>query len=138
MARKQETEQIGEVQFRVTQEGFASGRAVFVRVARALGPALSALATNNLEAAAKHAVENLNDADLEFLADRLGASTQFSTDGGVRWPFLGKAEREELFAGNLYLFFQWLFFALRVNYADFFDALSARPAPAREGETPKP
>lgn len=145
MARKVERKEIahpsypGGVRFEVTQEGFATGRALFVRVAKAIGPALAVLADSSatrVAPALKSAAENLSDADLAVLAEKFGASTRFSIDGGVKWPYLSAANQEELFAGNLYLFFEWLYFALEVNYADFFDALKARSAPDQKGETP--
>jgi hypothetical protein len=145
MARKLDKKKIEHpsypegVIFEVTQEGFATGRALFVRVAKAIGPALAVLADSSaarVAPALKSAAENLSDADLAVLADKFGASTRFSTDGGVKWPYLSAANQEELFAGNLFLFFEWLYFALEVNYADFFDALRARSALGQKGETP--
>ena len=146
MARKTETSEpiprpgdAPPVLFRVTQEGFATGRAIFVKLAKAIGPALGALATGGKEplaAALRSATENLSDADLAWLTEKLGASTQFSTDGGEKWPFMTKDNQEELFGGNLVLYFGWLYFALRVNFSDFSDALAALGAPGQKGETP--
>lgn len=147
MARKTETSEpiprpdgAPAVLFRVTQEGFATGRAIFVKLAKAIGPALGALATGGKEplaAALKAATENLSDPDLAWLTEKLGASTQFSTDGGEKWPFMTKENQEELFGGNLVLYFGWLYFALRVNFSDFSDALSSLPGFVREGGTPQ-
>ena len=148
MARKQERKQIEHpdaaafpngIRFEVTQEGFATGRAIFVRVAKAIGPALALIAegSGRLAPALKSAVEGLNDQDLDYLAEKFGASTRYSTDGGVKWPYLSAADREELFGGNLLLFFEWIAFALEVNYADFFGVLRARAARGPEGGTPE-
>lgn len=148
MARKIEKETVdtaaGPVTFEVTQEGFVSARATFVRVAKAVGPALAALAEGSpslrslqIAPALARALEGLSEDDLAFLSAKFGASTRYSTDG-KKWPYLDQANQEELFSGSMLLFFQWLYFALRVNFSDFFGALLALKGSGQEGETQAP
>lgn len=131
------------IRFRVRPLGFKAGRRVFMRTAKAVGPSLAALADRtpslaalNLPGAIQSALQNVEDADLEWLASELEDVSAFEVDGSGNWADLTPANREALFAGNLALFFRWVWFALEVQFADFSDALrSAAAVGAPEGET---
>lgn len=124
-----ETErEIDGVRFRMTPLGFAKARRIFVRLTKIAGPAMAKAApqgASDLADAMAVLTEKVSDADLEDLAETFGDCTRFSQDGDA-WPFLNKANREALFSGGrLMLFFQWLAFALEVNYSDFFEWLKS-------------
>lgn len=127
---------IDGVRFRVQKLGFKQGRALFLSVSQALGPALGFLADapeGNLPAtvlrAVPKALEGVDEETLEGWDDVLGSVTTWSKDGS-KWPFLTADNRETLFAGRLFaLYFPWLLFALEVQFADFFVALGALRAP---------
>lgn len=142
--REPQKSTIDGVIFEVTPLGFRKGRAVFMRVSKAVGPSLalvaerpgSRLSALPLAEIVTRALEAVSDDDLEWLADVLGETTRFSTDGGVKLPYLTGPNREQLFAGRISLFFRWIWFALEVNFADFFDFLPARPDAGPAGATP--
>ena len=124
--REPEKKTIDGVTFEVTPLGYAVGRKAFVRLTKAVGPALAEAAQGSEEgsmsAALERLVSSVEDSDLEWFADVLGKTTRFSTDGS-KWPFLSEANRETLFSGRIFLFFQWLAFALEVNFSDFLSFL---------------
>lgn len=124
---------IDGVEFEVTPLGHKLARQGFVRLSKIIGPALAAAPTGqdaDMQAALGMLVDRADDSDLEWFGDAFGKASRFSTDGGTRWPFLGAPEREALFTGRLMLYFQWLIFALEVNYSDFLDWLKRAAAGA--------
>lgn len=135
---------ISGVTFEVTPLGHAQGRRGFVRLAKVLGPALAAGAgargkgTEDMSRALEGLAERLSDEDLEWFSEAFGGATRFSTDDPKKWPYLTEANRESLFQGRIVLFFEWLLFALEVNYSDFlewFRRATNAAAPA-ENQTP--
>jgi len=132
---------IDGVTFEVTPLGFKQARVAFVRLTKALGPALAHVDTDapDMAAALSALVERVGDDDLEWFADVFGETTRFSTDGS-KWPYLHADLRESLFSGGkLMLFFQWLAFALEVNFSDFLVFLtraSGGAAPSAEDKIP--
>ena len=149
MARKTEKRTIDGITFEVTQLGFAKSRQAFVRLAKAVGPALAKIADSapsladmrkiapgSLAEAVETLISNVGDSDLEWFADVFGSVTRYSVDG-ERWPFLRAEDREELFSGRILLFFAWLAFALEVNYSDFLSVLAPPPAADRGREEAK-
>ncbi len=123
---------LGGIHFRVTPLGFKEARRAFVRLTKAVGPALARAADGTDPANARPEdldmgsvlealVDRVEDSDLEWFANVFGKTTTFSRDG-QKWPILREAEREVLFGGGqLMLFFEWLKFCLEVNFADFLD-----------------
>ncbi len=131
--RTPETRVIDGISFEVTPLGFTAGRKLFVRLSKALGPALAhlaggapSLAALDLPRAVASALESLTDADLDWASEILGDCTRVWEDDASKKPFLDKSHRESLFSGRILLFFRWLAFALEVNYSDFF-AVFAKP-----------
>lgn len=109
---------IGGTTYKVRPLGHTLARKVFVRAAKAIGPAAAAAAEDPAKAVGA-LVENVTDSDLEWIADVFGKVTQYEGPDG--WPFLHKDARELRFGGGkLFEFFEWLAFCLEVNYADFF------------------
>ncbi len=142
MARNAEKKSIDGITFEVTQLGFKKGRQLFVRLLKLVGPSLAHVADSAksikeipLVPMIKAAVERLEDEDFDWIADVLGETTRFS-ENGTQWPFLNAANREDLFAGRLTLFGRWVWFALEVNYADFFAALKSPRESDQKGQTP--
>lgn len=128
--REPEKRTIEGVTFEVTPLGHKTARGAFVRLSRAVGPALAKAAGSgdvtdltgadvDVAAALAALVDQVSDGDLEWFSDVLGKTTRFSQDG-EKWPQLDSSNREVLFGGRLLLFFRWLVFALEVNYSDFF------------------
>jgi hypothetical protein len=132
---------IDGVTFEVTPLGHKKARKAFMRLSKAIGPALAGAAGSgdvsdltgadvNIAAALGELVNHVSDEDLEWFSDVFGRTTRFSTDG-QKWPFLDAANREVLFSGRLLLFFHWLAFALEENFSDFLDWL--RPEASADG-----
>lgn len=142
---EEKTRQIGEVTFYVSPLPFSKARRVGLRLAKTLAPGIGAtmealaavggsvgdVDTASIGPALGTALDPVSDEDLEYFAEVFGGVTRFSTDGTAK-PFLGKAEREILFRGNLVLFFQWLVFAVEANYSDFFGLLNAPASATKE------
>lgn len=136
--RSPETREIGEHTFEVTPLGFTAGRKLFVRLSRAFGPAIGHLSTGrpqDLAAALSSALEGLSDEDLNHVSEIFGETTRVVQ--GAKMPYLSKDLRETLFAGRILLFFQWIAFALEVNYADFFGEFKKARDPDKAAKTPQ-
>lgn len=147
MARNPETREIDGYMFEVTPLGFVQGRRLFVRLSKALGPGLVALAGGaaslaslDLVTVSRDLIQNLDDAELEHMAETLGEVTRYwPADNPKAKPYLHKDARETLFSGSILLFFRWLAFACEVQFSDFFDMLRralAAKAPAPGASTP--
>lgn len=132
------------VQFEVTQLGFEAGLLAFDRLARTIGPVFAKIGDARKGAPVKLAdlletgIKSVTHADLVHFADVFGKTTRYSLDGGETWPYLHKAQREALFAGDLPLFFAWLSFAVETNFSGFFDALGTVPGGGVPGADTRP
>jgi len=137
---KVKKEVIDGVTFEVTKLGFADSRELFLRLTKRLGPGLigvlqgsKSLADLSLVDSFERLVNGLDVKELEEVTEQLGTVTRYQVDG--KWPFLDADHRELLFGeAGLLLYFRWLLFALRVQYADFWTALAAPSVPARADE----
>jgi hypothetical protein len=142
MLSTEETE-IEGVLFRVTQLPFAQARPLFVRLIGIAGPALVSIASKkasvrdlDLTEIAQRVIEKCPDRELAEISAILAECTTYSLDGGSKWPtmlFKGAGghvqdNRGDVFDGRLMLFFEWLVFAIRVQFADFSKALGKSPA----------
>ena len=128
---------INSVGYQVTKLPYKASKRVLLRLYKALGPALgqgladalagpsglrSVLGTEigpALGAAVRTLAETLAEDDFDFVVEALAEYTQISKSEGKWLPL--KQEMEFHFAGNMPELFQWLAFALRVNYGGFFD-----------------
>lgn len=138
MPLQTEEREIGGVQFRVRQIPLKESRAALVVLTRTFGGVLSGLLkaataekiadldTAALAGAVSSFVDHLSDADLEFLTktfctgEAAHAAVVMKADGSPCWvPLSNEGVRGEVFGGRLLLFFQWLWFAIEVNYSDF-------------------
>ena len=131
------TERLGEIEFEVTPLGLEDAIDAFERLAKTAGPALALIADGRGKPFAfgpvvAEAVGKISAADLKWAANLFGKHTRFSRDGQA-WPYLDKANREGVFAGDLPLFFRWLAFAIEANFAGFFEALG----PVMRGVDPR-
>lgn len=129
---------IGGVTYQVTQLAAPQGRKLLVRLYKVLGPTLGAalrgmpddasaslgsLETGAIGDALIKLAEVISEEELEYVCSTLAAHTQFSREPG-RWLPL-KQDEQFHWAGRYHHMFQWIGFALQVNYAAF---LAEQPA----------
>jgi hypothetical protein len=135
MALKLEKKRIGRFEYEVKQLGAIAGRDLLVRLAKTLGPALGMVLNGKASlahagAALAVAAEHLDPAELEHFCDVLGRSSSvYVQEGGksvVKTLDLGFQELH--FAGEYAEMFEWLGFALEVNFGNFIAAVKARAA----------
>lgn len=113
--------EIEGVRFRVVMLGGVDGRALALRVLRALGPMANNL--GNLEAMTPGAVlalfSQVREEDVTAVAETLGKVSQMEVADG-KWRHLTREAQQELFRGRLKLQFAWLGHAIKIQLADFF------------------
>ncbi len=133
-----------KAQFEVTQLDFDASLLAFDRLARTIGPVFAKLGDAKRTGGVKLSdlletgIKSVSHADLVHFAEVFGKTTRYSIDGGETWPYLHKAARTVLFAGDLPLFFAWLAMAVEVNFAGFFDALGTVPSGGVPGASTLP
>ncbi len=128
--------EIGGHTFRFTKLGYRRARAVLVRTAKVLGPAMSGLSTldpaklsvadiGSLSGAITAALDSLTDDDLEFVTQAFGEHSSIKV--GEAWaPLADEAKRGVYFdRAGLGVYFAWLRAAYEVTYGDFFAELRA-------------
>lgn len=143
MARKTSTTEIDCVRFKCEQLGFSRSRALFVRLAKVLGPTFAVVASGakslsdlDLAAVVKAAIEALDEAELAHLDRELEDVVQWSRDGH-KWPYLDAHNRETLFSDlGVVAYFRFVAWAIEAQYADFFGVLRARAGSAPGADTP--
>lgn len=120
---------IGERWFRITQLPFRKSRRLLVTLTKTFGPALAALFMDStktvtgrsLKESVQALVMDVSDTTLDEITKALLEGAHYSEDG-QRWPVLDGAAMERIFkGGNMLDYFEWLYFGIEVNYADFFD-----------------
>lgn len=127
---------IGGNVYRFDKLGYRRSRAVLLRVAKVVAPALGELQGLTLKslaaadvgkagAALAAGVENLSDDDLEFVTQAFGEASAVRLGDG--WAALSdEAKRGVYFdRAGLAEYFQWLRHAFEVTYGDFFAELRA-------------
>lgn len=142
MPLKSESRVIGGRRFTVHQLPFGQSRDLLVVLGRVVGPALSGAASADGAALARAEslgglsalanglggmLERLEPSQLDRIQEALAAHT-FVDLGSGKEPRLADATFEAVFSGALESYFEWLYFALEVNYAGFFGALRAAVA----------
>ena len=135
---KCESKKIGACEYRVTQLGAVAGRGAFLRLVRALGPMLAGLATagGKVDLGEVFGRLELSEADLTYFCDLFAEKTFVMLPDG-KMPRLDKCF-DEHFAGSYLFMVQWLAFAVKVNFADFFgDALTGPPSPPVDASKPQ-
>lgn len=139
MPVRTETVYVREHAIEMTHLPLVAARRTLVRLAQLVGPGLaktlggadSLASLRGMEGSALAALGEgisdvlmrVSDADLESLADTLGGACVL-VQGDKRRPMRAEV-REELFAGSLATFFEWLAAAIRYQYADFSTAWGA-------------
>lgn len=139
------TRELDGLMFRVGMLPSKTARAVLVRAARILGPALGELGkgatgkgvldvgTTIAAGALSKLTEQLGEDDLEYFVEAFKRCT--SVQWGAAWvPLL-----EEMFAGRPMLCMKWLAFAFETNFADFLAvalATSSRQSTAASAASP--
>lgn len=130
---------IGDYSYRVTPLGVGKGKALLVRLARAMGPALAAavdgigsgggslakLPAGVLAPGIRELAASLNEEDLDYAVEVLAETTEVSSGG--EWAELDKLV-EFHFRGAYDELLQWLWFSLEVNYGSFRRFLSTLAA----------
>ena len=127
-----EVKKIGGCEYKVTQLGAIKGRGAFLRLVRCIGPVFAELAgksgkgAKDIDIGALFSRLELSEDDLTFFCDTFAEKTFVTLPDG-KMPRLDKVF-DEHFAGSYSYMVQWLAFAVKVNFADFFDGLSSAPA----------
>ncbi len=126
MPRKNESRQIGDCTYEVTQLGGIAGRKVFGRLVKLLGGAVGALSgikengPDAMVAAFKSLAENLDDQTIEYLCTTFDGLTQVHLPSG-KTPNL-RDVFDDHFAANYGDMVSWLVFCLEVNFGSFLGA----------------
>jgi hypothetical protein len=129
--REIKTKQIGSFNYRVKQLPDPMGTRLLMRLIRVLTPSLGAglkglpeggegisvaeLTTKALGDAIIALGDSLSEDDFLFICDTLSTDAEFS-DGNTWFPMTSDKSH---WSGRYLQKFQWLVFALEVNYADF-------------------
>ncbi len=137
--REPQSRAIGPCKYIVTPLGASAGLRVLTILLRVFGPALDSVKSfGDVEAAVllglRSITERLDGADLEAVQRALAEQTLVELSPGKQ-PKLS-AIFDHHFAGDYLPLFQWLVFALEVNYASFFRELIAKGAVAKQPEAP--
>lgn len=124
--------QIGDHTYTCEPLGFVSGRRGLVRLGKALGPALAALALaegpTDLRALAggfARLLEGLSEEDLVFFDQLFGPVSQCTLPDGKK-PLVKDLLGGNHFAGKYAEYFGWLAFCIQTTYADFFGVALAK------------
>jgi len=144
MAFKSESKQIGKHRYTVTQLDAVRGSKAALRLAKVVGPALSAYSGEDAESKAISALlSNLEEKDFDYLRETLSSATTVAGGKyGEREPALDDVFAVH-FAGNYGEMIGWLAFAVKVNFASFFSGVgellsalgSASPSTTTQGST---
>lgn len=114
---------IGEYTFEVSSLGFKDGRAVQEKAAKMLFIVASdegKLGFSPLLVASF--ADEMKDVDFEFVINKLAEKSRVKQPGGQYLPL--NAQKEIVFAANnLDMMYEWLHFALEVNFPSFLDKL---------------
>jgi len=130
--REVKTKQIGEFQYRVKQLSDPAGMRLFTRLMKILIPAIGAglkgvpsdgqnikiaeMTTGAVGDAIIAMAHEMTEDDFMYLYDTLATDSQFSQDGQAWFPMTSDSTH---WSGRYLQKFQWMAFALEVNYADF-------------------
>jgi hypothetical protein len=134
------TKSIGAHDYTVEPHGAIKGRAILLRLAKVVGPALSGVTKDNWGDKLSQLFGNLSEDDLTFFCNEFAAKTMVSTpDGGQ----LLLSKVFDVHFQDAYLeLLQWLGFCVEVNFGGFFrgaaaqikgSAASPAEAPAKAG-----
>lgn len=136
----QETE-IRGVRYRVRMLDPLKANDILIDLLAILGPSIGALGgkavadgsisglldsedSPSFERAVSSFVQRLDKATFRRIVDELAKHTEFSEDDGEKWPRLSD-QMQIHFRGRLGQMYRWLWFALKVQFADFFDGIES-------------
>lgn len=123
MTFQTQEKQIGEYTFEVSSLGFKDGRAVQEKAAKMLFIIAAddgKLGFSPLLVASFS--EEMRDVDFEFVINKLSEKSRVKQPGGAFLPL--SSQKEIVFAANnLDMMYEWLHFALEVNFPSFLDKL---------------
>jgi len=124
MNLKSETKTIGGYTYKVTALNAVDGRKVFVRMTKAVGPAIAAASDGNEAAALGVLIDGLNEADLDFFCEKFAEVTEvWGGDYGDKGRTLKNVFMSH-FSANYFEMCEWLAFAFEVNYSSFFTGMA--------------
>jgi hypothetical protein len=130
---------IGAYTYTVTPLTAIPGRRAFVRLAKAVGPALGAAAgvkegdDAGMFAAFAGLVAHLSEDDVDYFCDLFAANTTVKM--GDKEPSLADIF-DVHFAGRYLDMFRWLAFSVATNFGDFFAGLRAKAQAQAVAEAP--
>lgn len=105
--RQAQTREIDGITYEVTPLGAIKGSQVFVRLLKVLGPVFTSKDVGSL-------FEHLTEEDMNYLREAFAPTTLV----------MGKGQLDKIFdihfAGQMMSMLKWLFFAMEVNFSDFF------------------
>lgn len=134
IGREVQEHTLGNRVYKIQQLGSTDARRVFLRVLKALGPAVAAAGGKGDDEATAAAIgtlcEKLSDADLDYLVTTFAKVTRVSPTDNPNVEFVLGNIVEEEFAGKMGRMLGWLWACLKTNYATFLDDL---PAEVRSG-----
>lgn len=116
---------IGAFRYRIYLLDATKGYPIFVKLLRALGPALSGLSTQDPVAALGALLRSLEVELVAELTSVFGSSSDVEIDG--KWPQV-KAVFALHFAGKYVHMIEWLVECCKHNFSDFLDAGSLTSA----------
>lgn len=135
---RKETKQIGGATYHVETYNVVTGREALVRLQRMFGPAMGELIEGRGKTGIARALGDLSGrfavADLEWFVAKTAEKTAVEHADGRLVPMRPDVQ-EDLFAGNYLTMFEWLEFALEVNFKDFLGLLRSMVKPADDAPT---
>jgi hypothetical protein len=147
MLQETRSRKIGDCTYTITLLPAGQGLTINALLYRALGPSLAEMAANlegdfsladlpwaAITAAVKELTIRLDEADLRTLCTTFAATTEVTLPDGKTKPRLNDVF-DSHFAGKYARMYQWLFFCLQENFADFLEVvqpLLRKAPPAQE------
>lgn len=135
---KTEEQEIDGLTFKTVQFPAMYGFALLTRLAKCVGPALSALGSvgpdvdaQTMAPAMRDALSSLDPDEAQRLVLEILKQTSVliqDSVGGRRVEFTSKMSIDEVFSGRLKTLFKAVGFAIRVNFADFMPGSAAGQA----------
>lgn len=128
---------VGTRRYKLTTLPSGVGLSIFMRLLKLGGPLIGVLQPGksvldiDTRDAFERVLQDMGEADVRALQDAFGPRTQIHI-GGDDWAILTETKINDVFAGNLIEYFEWLLECLKYNYPDFLDAAKRAMQKARE------
>ena len=122
---REETKTLAGKDFTVRTLPFGKGREMLLRVMQVAAPLVGG-SRSGVEGLFAALGGNLNNADVNYVAETLGGVTSVKTPDGIVLKLDKEGIRDGVFDGDYLTFFEWIAFGLEVQYRDFFVGLVNR------------